>query len=181
MRFEERLLAHKELFKANIQGMGFSRLLDAPSEQIIDYYGVEYLVKKIHSFEKPAEFISFAFLDALFHSASHCNSFAFIPLIKRDILVLNSVSWSERIGNLTHRKPQILLGLKKNWTKKDLELFEKTFQDYVSFYSDKLPVAVMSTIKNDPDLDCSKLDFPCFGFAIDKKIMDSFQKMRKEL
>jgi hypothetical protein len=180
MSFEEKLFKHRDIFKANIKGGTILSHIDGyVGEQVIDYYGVPALFKIIDQVENPAEFVTLLFMDALVNSCAHFNGYNFERKINRDILVLNTDNCYDGWANITHRRPQIILGLKKEWSKEDLVVFNKLFKEYIMFYFNVLPAEVFICIKKDDDLDNMETQYSTLGISISKNVLAEFQKLRR--
>lgn len=182
MLFIEKLIRHQETFKQSIRGGNLASNIDGyVGEHIVDYYGAEYLIKMVSTHPNSTEFASFLFLDALFNSTAHANGVDLIKSIKRNVIVLNTHHCFEGRGNLSHRRPQMVLGLKKNWSEDDVAEFEELFRDYVKFHKELMNSKMFKTLKHDPDLANDELQYKSFGIVIDMKIMTAFHELRKEV
>ena len=188
MNFEEKLDNHRSLVKEKIPGGGLLATI-APEEncnKTIDYYGAENLIKTVNKSENSAEFATLLFLDALtssiYFSATKKD---YSEIIKRDVLVLNTSNVFDSQFNLSHKFPQMLLGLKKTWKKEDNETFESLFNEYVYYYSNKHKEIFndnfFKTLLHDQNLNDSNLEYPSFGLKINTTLMKKFHKLRIEI
>ena len=181
MSFEQKLDNHRNVFKANIRGMGLLAALGVKCEQTIDQYGMAALFKNVQNVENPTEFVTLLFLDALMNSCAYANGVDFLHRINRDVIVLNTYNCFEPWANISHRLPQVILGLKRRWLKKDVEVFNALFKEYIQYYKDKLPPEVFNTLKEDSDLSNMKREYPAIGIIISKNVLEEFQKLRGEI
>ena len=181
MGFEEKLYRYRNTFKANIQGLGLTSALGITGEQVIDYGGIPGLLSMVSRLENPVEFVSLMFLDAMINSCSHVNGKNFLRVIDRDVLVLNSYIFHGPMGNITHRYPQIILGLLPQWSEENLSEFRSMFKEYILFYFDLLPPEVFITLKKDPDLSSMETNFCSLGIKISHDVLVEFQKLRREI
>jgi len=152
---EEYLPIYNKVFSSVIAQMApFKELADGPCECVIDYMGLPRCIKKLKAKKTLVPFVCVAFADALTNSGlKHAGSKdTVMTLFKRDVLVLNSYNWQERSANVSHRHPQVILGMHYHWTPEDLDCLRSLFQEYLEMHAPLLPVGFFERLRKDPDI-----------------------------
>ncbi|MBS2031755.1 MAG: hypothetical protein JST54_27910 [Deltaproteobacteria bacterium] len=153
----------------------------------VDFYGVPQLRGIIEAL--PAadrfRFVALMFLDALFESALHEKATPGVDshkLVDRPAFIINTYNVllmpSE---NISHRHPQVLLGLIGQWRPAHLDALALTTRAYVGVLIDRLPRAAgleelfrarVAEISQDPDL--LETSFDPVGLHIAETVRDTY-------
>jgi len=152
---EEYLPIYNKVFSSVIAPMApFKVFSDAPGECVIDYMGLPRCIKKLKAKKTFVPFVCVAFADALTNSGlNHMNSKETVmSLFKRDVLVLNTYNWQEDSANVSHRHPQVILGMHYEWSPEDLECLRSLFQEYLEMHAPLLPEGFFERLRQDPDI-----------------------------
>jgi|GEM_PF-5798417 len=155
MTLDEFLPIYKKVFSSVIAPMApFKDLADVPSECVIDYMGLPRCIKKLKAKKSLVPFVCVAFADALTNSGlKHAGiKDTVMTLFKRDVLVLNSYNWQELSANVSHRHPQVILGMHYEWSPEDDECLRSLFQEYLEMHAPLLPVGFFERLRQDPDI-----------------------------
>ena len=155
MTLDEYLPIYKKVFSSVITPMApFKAPTDGQSECVIDYLSLPRCIKKLKAKKSFVPFVCVAFADALTNSGlKHMSSKETVmSLFKRDVLVLNTHNWQERSANVSHRHPQIILGMHYEWSAEDLECLRILFQEYREMHAPLLPENFFERLRQAPDI-----------------------------
>ena len=155
MTLDEYLPTYKKVFSSVIAPMApFKDFAEGPSECVIDYMGLPRCIKKLKAKKDFVPFVSVAFADALTNSGlNHSGKKeSVMSLFKRDVLVLNTYNWQESSANISHRHPQVILGMHYDWSPEDLECLRSLFQEYLKMNAPLLPEGFFERLRQDPDI-----------------------------
>lgn len=155
MNLNQHLPIYNNIFSSVIAPMApFKVFSDAPCECVIDYMGLPRCIKKLKAKKSFVPFVCVAFADALTNSGlNHMSSKGTVmSLFKRDVLVLNTYNWQERSANVSHRHPQVILGMHDKWCPEDLECLRSLFQEYLKMHTPLLPQGFFEQLRQDPDI-----------------------------
>lgn len=183
MDFQEYLPKYHKMVNEKIKGMTFASRIDGYiGDQVIDYYGVDGLKSIIDQIPDSTYFVTILFCEALVDAALGGCENSIPKKYKRNVLVINSYNCYEPLANITHRRPQIILGLKSEWNERDILVFKKLVREYFAHYSSELTETFFQKIKSDGDLLDKNTDYKnSLGIEICKETLDAFEVFLREL
>lgn len=182
MRIEDRIYAHRKILKDKISSMYLRPINENSGLEAINLCSTKLLseIIQIH-FKNSAEFVSILFLDTLINSCSIENKNLLRNKLENEMKDSVFDLYKEPICKFANLYPQMILGIKKDWSEEEVALFRNIFKEYIIFYFNTLPAEILINIKQDQFLYISKIDFPTLRIDISNNVFVEFQSLRREI
>lgn len=189
--FEARVTRYRGQFEESLGSYrpglcGF--VLDANERTYgVDHYGVGRVVKAVGGLpaHERVEFVCFLFMDALLDAALH-SRLVMAPrsiVLGRPVFVLNTYNIiTAPSANISHRNPQVMLGLTSAWAVNDIDELRRCIADHVAGTRARVeaagrdPMQLTSNIRSladDPDLGPVDFSGP-LGLRVPPEVRDTY-------